>query len=354
MTPEIVHRSLQASPEVRRMRLLTYVVSFLLGLCAMSLLLALFFNDSRVEMTYVLILTPLIVLLVAALVLARRRRLVVASWIVVVCSVVAPWLAILSDPAVLTADVFAFAYLGISVLICAVLLSTAATFGVAGTHLVGLLLAYRLLSARADFNWSTIFLFLITTTMVSAVYSALTRADMKQTNELLDLVRESEAKIRDLALRDPLTGVWNRRFMEETLPRECALAVREGRHVGYVMADLDGFKSINDRFGHLVGDRILLGVAQAILSSLRSSDLVFRYGGDEFLIILPDTDHDSADQALARIRTAVAAFPLPDEMRGEPPIRLTCGLAVSTNAHADSDALLAAADKELYRIKGCK
>jgi diguanylate cyclase (GGDEF)-like protein len=355
MTPEINRRITDSTPDSRRRRLLHCIVISLVILCAASLILILFLPpDPAIVATYVPLLLVVFALCLLAFVFTRTGHVTIASWLLSAVSVVAPWWAILTDPTAFGHDVFSFSYLGISVLICAMLLPTVATIIVAVLHTAGLIAVAIAFPVTASYNWVSLCLFVITSSLISVFYAGLNRADMKQTRELLHLVSENERKILDLSLRDPLTGVWNRRFMEDSISRECSLASRSGHDIAFVMADLDRFKSINDRFGHPIGDLILIAVAKAILSSLRESDLVYRYGGDEFLILLPDTDRDSADQVLLRIRAAVAAFPLPAEMAGEPPIRLTCGLAVSTNGHADSSALLAAADKELYRIKGGK
>jgi diguanylate cyclase (GGDEF)-like protein len=211
-----------------------------------------------------------------------------------------------------------------------------------------------LVPSAAGYNWPSIFLFLLTTTLVYMVYNSLSHADLRQTREVLDLLREDEKKIRDLSFRDPLTGAWNRRFMDETLPHVCALATRDSRPISFIMTDLDHFKSINDRFGHPVGDLVLTGVSRAILECVRESDLVFRYGGDEFLIVLPESSREVALRCIERIQEAVHSVPLPPEMAAEPPIHLTCGLAIHSDGTADPRALVSEADREMYRVKNAK
>jgi diguanylate cyclase (GGDEF)-like protein len=206
-----------------------------------------------------------------------------------------------------------------------------------------------LVPSAAGYNWPSIFLFLLTTTLVYMVYNSLSHADLRQTREVLDLLREDEKKIRDLSFRDPLTGAWNRRFMDETLPHVCALATRDSRPISFIMTDLDHFKSINDRFGHPVGDLVLTGVSRAILDCVRESDLVFRYGGDEFAALLPNTDAATAESIVQRIHTRVEEY---HRAHGATPIRLSIGTATAEKKDL-LDAFMQA-DRRMYEDKAKK
>ncbi|NLP05863.1 PAS domain S-box protein [Candidatus Fermentibacteria bacterium] len=102
-----------------------------------------------------------------------------------------------------------------------------------------------------------------------------------------------EGKLRDLAVRDPLTGLYNRNYFNQFMEHESHRASRYGRRVGFLMIDLNDFKGINDRFGHTAGDKYLRDFADFLLSSVRKADIVVRFGGDEFLIVLPETDGEA-------------------------------------------------------------
>jgi diguanylate cyclase (GGDEF)-like protein len=103
------------------------------------------------------------------------------------------------------------------------------------------------------------------------------------------------------ARADALTGVFNRRFMEEALTREVAQAERHNRELSVMLADVDGFKAFNTKFGHLVGDRVLVEAAALLQKNFRAADIIIRYGGDEFLVIMPDTDIVQAAVAVKRL-----------------------------------------------------
>jgi diguanylate cyclase (GGDEF)-like protein len=156
---------------------------------------------------------------------------------------------------------------------------------------------------------------------------------------------------RKLADRDPLTGFYNHRYLHERLGEEVVRAQRARRPLSVLMLDLDDFKLVNDTFGHLFGDRVLTWTAELIRSTLRASDVPARYGGDEFAIILPETDGDDARSAAERILEAFRDRPFVGEHRGPVPIAASIGVATyPTDGRTPTD-LIAAADRALYRVK---
>lgn len=110
------------------------------------------------------------------------------------------------------------------------------------------------------------------------------------------------------AIRDPLTGLLNRSSLDHHLNHEAAMARRHQHPLALLVADIDHFKAINDHYGHLIGDNVLTAVAHALRDNTRQADLAFRYGGEEFLILLPDTDQNGAMQLAEKLRQAVAAL----------------------------------------------
>jgi diguanylate cyclase (GGDEF)-like protein len=153
-------------------------------------------------------------------------------------------------------------------------------------------------------------------------------------------------EVRHLADLDALTGLHNRRYFHETLEREVSRAQRYGRRLALVVLDLDDFKQINDRDGHLAGDQVLTQVAERMRAAIRSADVACRVGGDEFAVILPESTVVDADQLYVRIAGAVAAAPL----TAEGPLRLSGGLA-ELRPGDDGLALFDRADGALYRAK---
>ena len=156
---------------------------------------------------------------------------------------------------------------------------------------------------------------------------------------------------RDLADRDPLTGFYNHRFLHERLGEEVVRTQRARRSMSVLMLDLDDFKLVNDTFGHLFGDRVLTWTAELIRSTLRASDIPARYGGDEFAIILPETDADEARSAADRILNAFRDHAFVGEQRGPVPIGASIGVATFPADGRTATELIAAADIALYQVK---
>ena len=155
---------------------------------------------------------------------------------------------------------------------------------------------------------------------------------------------------RNLADRDPLTGFYNHRFLHERLGEEVVRTQRGRRPLSVLMLDVDDFKLVNDTFGHLFGDRVLTWTAELIRSTLRASDVPARYGGDEFAIILPETDADEATRAAERILEAFRDNAFVGEQRGPVPIGASIGVATYPADGRTATELIAAADTALSRV----
>lgn len=158
------------------------------------------------------------------------------------------------------------------------------------------------------------------------------------------------AATRERALRDPLTGAYNRAFLTEFLNKQLAAAARRGVGLGVLAVDLDHFKRLNDTHGHAAGDRALIAAVEAIQREVRSSDAVVRHGGEEMIVVLVDTDLAGAGEAAERIRAAIEAITIESE-RGAVPVRASLGVAAFPDHGHDQSSLLAAADRALYRAK---
>ncbi len=164
------------------------------------------------------------------------------------------------------------------------------------------------------------------------------------------LLRERERRLDHMSKTDALTMVANRRHFLELLERELARSRRYATPVSCVMIDLDHFKEVNDRHGHMVGDQVLVAVAEALRRSIRDSDVVARYGGEEFVLLLPSTDVTGAQELAERCRAVVAATQVAGR-HGLLSVTASMGVASLAGGSGDLDQLLSAADDALYRAK---
>lgn len=158
-------------------------------------------------------------------------------------------------------------------------------------------------------------------------------------------------QVWDAALTDSITSLGNKRAMLASMERSMLLSGRHGEPLSLLLCDLDHFKRVNDNHGHVFGDQVLAEIAQVIRQSIRSSDEAFRYGGEEFAVILPHTDMVEASIVAERIRIAVEQFRLSYEGRSVK-VTVSTGIAqYDRDSAADSDALIELADRALYNAK---
>ena len=201
------------------------------------------------------------------------------------------------------------------------------TFFLVAANYVGIFAGYSLeRSRRKDF-----------------LHLALIEADRAQLERL-------SAELVELSIHDPLTGLLNRRQLSEHLRAEADRHHEKGTPAAAMLIDLDDFKSVNDRYGHLAGDKLLRRTARAIAATVRKGDLTFRYGGDEFLVLLPGTTLEEARKLALRMVDRFTRWGSGSAGLGDDP-RISIGVAAFDGSTVTADDLLSAADHALYRAK---
>ena len=175
--------------------------------------------------------------------------------------------------------------------------------------------------------------------------------DITERKQAQDALLKSQTLLREQSVRDYLTGLFNRRYMEETLERELLRAARRQLSLGIIMLDVDEFKHFNDTYGHAAGDVILSEVGSLLLRQVRGEDIACRYGGDEFIIILPDATREVTRERAGLICESAGMFHLQFEGQALAPVTLSLGVAVFPENGSTSTRVLRAADAALYRAK---
>jgi diguanylate cyclase (GGDEF)-like protein len=179
------------------------------------------------------------------------------------------------------------------------------------------------------------------------------RSEIQEANRKLqaqnDELQRANEILEQLSITDGLTKLHNHRFFQEHLSREIKRVERSGEPLSLLLLDIDDFKQLNDHFGHVAGDELLVGLAQVLNQSIRDSDLIARYGGEEFAVLAANTDLAGAVNLGEKVRTAVgeAAFIVGDSMR---PTRMTISIGVA-QYRGSRKQLLRRADRALYRAK---
>lgn len=169
--------------------------------------------------------------------------------------------------------------------------------------------------------------------------------------QALEEAERLHQELREQCFRDPLTGLFNRRFLDESLRHEVTRASRTQSLVGIVMFDMDNFKHLNDEFGHVVGDAVLREVGELVQANVRAADLACRYGGDEFVIIMPETSFDSARHKGEQLHEQLKFLPSRIREVELPEIEFSMGVAAFPDHGMSEVQLLKSVDAALYRAK---
>ena len=172
---------------------------------------------------------------------------------------------------------------------------------------------------------------------------------LKKERQLTADLNGMNESLRILATMDSLTGVFNRRTILESLEKELHRSHRYGKVFGIILTDIDFFKIVNDTYGHQTGDNVLKCVCDNISANIRVNDVIGRYGGEEFLIIMPETDTDQAAIAAEKLRSAVESMSVPKESKQ---VKVTASFGVSSYRQSDdTKMIIARVDKALYESK---
>jgi diguanylate cyclase (GGDEF)-like protein len=168
---------------------------------------------------------------------------------------------------------------------------------------------------------------------------------------LVRSLQQDRERLHLLATADVATGLHNRRGFNELTDAEIKRSLRHGRALSLLYLDVDDFKNINDRYGHSVGDAVLTMIADLLRSAVRAEDVIARIGGDEFAILLPETDHEGAAAVAANITTRLRLATPPDPILKEHPLTVSIGQVSGHHQIPDLAQFVRLADEDMYRHK---
>ncbi len=236
-------------------------------------------------------------------------------------------------------------------LIGSLFLSTRATAAVFFVTMVGVLLLPVFVASTSTSNRLNALVFILAVGGLVVLATALRQRYLEQLDwRTLQLV-ESEERLRELSVRDPLTGLFNRRYMEEILALEIIRAERKGYPIGIIMADIDHFKRFNDAHGHAAGDAVMVQVCNLLRTTVRASDAACRYGGEEFIFVLPEASQKITKMRAEHMREVTSHIHVQYEGQTLEAVTLSLGVAIFPVHGATKDLILKAVDTAMYRAK---
>ncbi len=338
-------------PERRRSKVLATLVLMLL-LSAGGFLIAVIATDfSDLRAPYILLISGLIGIFAIAFGLNRAGYFQAAAGLMIACTVLGPWVSILLNLDSLASDHLRLTYIAVSILLSSFLLSTWVTVFVAASQLA--ILAVVLLGNPVlnRYDWSSLLGYLIFISLLSIVSNFISRWDLAQIHRQTLQLRESEALLRELSIRDPLTGLFNRRYLDETLERELKRAARKHLPLGVIMLDIDHFKLFNDTHGHAAGDLLLQQLGDTLKRHIRAGDIACRYGGEEFLLILPEANREVSLHRAEHLREEVKRIRIHHENQDLDGVTMSLGVAGFPQDGKTCERVLKAVDDALYQAK---
>ena len=332
--------------EYRQRRLLAWVLVSLV-LFSTALLFIMFFNPQQNPewRQYNNLIGGVIVFLIIAYVLNCKAQYQISAILLTTIAAVVPWISLLFDSAILQGDFVPLTYITFSILMSSILLPAAITIGLATFQFIGISFVFILCPATVAFNWVSFLAFIFLTSVFSIIANNIIQLDIRKIESLARQLTLNEVRLQELSTRDYLTNLFNRRYMEETVVREIQRTKRSQGSFGVIILDVDKFKHINDTLGHAIGDSVLQEIGNFLAQQIRQSDVACRYGGDEFVLVLPDASREVTTKRAEQLRERVVSLNLPV------PITISLGIAIFPENGSDSNTLLKFADQALYRAK---
>lgn len=336
-----------------RGRLLAWMQLVLIFLCIATILYQLFSQsvDPQNRAPYVSLMSLILALLVVSTYLDFKGKYYYSARILVLCGLIGPWGSLILDPSIKQGNFVPLMYNSISIFFSGLFLRAVDTGVLAILQIVGLHLYLSWFTVDTPINYASFMFFFVYVSFISVIFNLLSQKDEAIIVDQFDQLEESREQLREQSIRDPLTGLYNRRYLEETLDREFYRVERNQEPLSIVIFDVDNFKEINDQYGHLAGDTIIIHISEILQNNFRRSEIVCRYGGDEFLVVLPGANVDQTYLRFEKIREMVAGFSTPNEEGTSEQVTISAGIAAYPRSGLEPARVIEAADHALYHAK---
>jgi len=332
--------------------LLAWTLIMIIPLALIALTVVIAMPSGPPQLTgYVIVTMIAVFVFIIAFIFNRTGHYHLAALLTILGAIAAPWGSAIVDPVILEGDLIPLNFVTIPVLLSSLLLPPLITALIAGSQLAALAYVHTLIPVTANINWVSFITFIIVIEAISILASFIVQRDLKQIADQKRLLVLSEEKLREQSIRDYLTGLYNRRYLDETLNREIRRAERAGFQIGIIMLDIDHFKILNDKFGHAAGDDVLQEIASLMKARIRYADIVCRYGGEEFVVVMPEASLHITVQRAETLREDVSELDLQYDGQDLGKITISSGVAVFPTHGATAEAVMESADSALYDAK---
>jgi diguanylate cyclase (GGDEF)-like protein len=330
---------------------LLFIQFGLLVLMVMIMLLVLIVDQAERRAEYVGLILGLTAILLVAIRFNLTARYNASAWITMIGMSIGPWASILLDPKILQGDIIPLVYIVISIHLCATFLYELPTAIIASVQLTAVIVLISFNPNYANVNWPSFCAYIVCASLISIIISFNNHKHIEQIEAQNKALLANKEQLLFLSTRDSLTGLFNRRYMEDTLEREIAQAIRKNYVLALVMMDIDNFKEINDKFGHMAGDIVLSRIAEILKQSVRQSDVVCRFGGDEYIIIIPGCSVTMVESRTSKMLDNLKFETFECTGSNIFHVTMSSGIASLPENGMTADELLRAADTSLYKAK---
>jgi diguanylate cyclase (GGDEF)-like protein len=343
-----------SDPRTRRAKILNYIIITLIALMAATILLIVVagFGDIRTRAFYGAMTSAFLLLLIISQFLNQKGKYMASAVILVACAYIGPWASVVFSSLAHNGDFIPLIFTALTVFLCAILLPLRAMVLLTVLQILGIAILLLATSDLNGINWQSLVAFILFSSMLASMYSYIHKKDYAELEAMTRKLMDNEAKLKEMSVRDELTGLFNWRFMIESLDREIQRSARKRRPIGVIMLDIDDFKNVNDRFGHLAGDAVLAQLSKYLKMKIRAGDIACRYGGDEFVMILPETELLTAAERAMILSEEIGIMEYQTQDAVHLSITVSVGVAAYPEHGATGKELLAAADAALYFAKG--
>jgi len=336
--------------QVRLLRILLLTIFMLLTVTLVLVLVDIPVGDP-LRARYFFMIGSVMLLMIPIYVLNGFDRYNAASKLTVLLAVMGTWSILIIDPMILQGDPIPLLYLSLAPMLASLLLNLGETMLVAAFQLIGIPLVPLISPIPSTINWESLWVFVFFISAFSIVFSRVLQEDLEHIMKQAQQLSHSEERMRELAVRDPLTGLFNRRYLDDV--RHSSLSCGEDDPVPHclIIMDVDNFKGINDQLGHAAGDFALREVAGVLQEHIRQGDWAFRYGGDEFLVVMPRAPLETARERAALFLRRALKIEFSQQMGEDRSLYLTSGVASYPEHGTTCEGVLQAADHALLRGK---